>query len=267
MKTRLKRRLHITELLLRIEQMRARYIFIVGTIVLVAALLLPLYQAMLAACGAVVIIGVVAFGFLLRPQQEVLYLKTRTTHKGSDGLYVERGTVAIRIELTRLWILFVPAFLAVTFLILIWARDSSWKLDLFDLIEPIGMHSAVAILFSRIGLTIVLIVVGILSEWVSERWMLRDAAACSARSLTVGRGGIFYSFVDDTGEFYGGHAVLIGKHPAQLASIVLYNVKQPALNRMAMACLFHRATIIGHGLTDLDQDTVQARLPLIVSTN
>jgi len=243
--------------------MRARHIFLLGTIVLVAALLLPIYQAGLAACGAVILVGIVAFGFLLRPRQEVLYLKTRTTHKGSVGLYVERGAVAIRIELTRLWVLFVPTFLAVTFLIVIWARDSTWKFDLFDVIDAIGPHGAVAIVLSRVGEAIVLLVVGILSEWISERWMLRDAAACSARSLDVHRGGVFYSFVDDAGEFYGGHAVLIGNHPAQLASIVLYNLKQPTLSRLAVACLFHRPVIIGHGLTDLDQDTVQVRLPLV----
>jgi hypothetical protein len=247
--------------------MRARYIFIVGTIALVAALLLPFYQAMLAACGAIVLVGVVAFGFLLRPQHEVLYLRTTTRSKSVDKLWIEHGRIAIRIELTRLWILFVPTFFAVAFLIVIWARDSTWKLDLFDVIDVIGPHSAVAIVLSRIGEAVVLLVVGLLSEWISERWMLRDAAACSARSLSVNGRGVFYSFVDDAGDFYGGHAVSIAKYSAELANIVHYSVNNPALNRIAIAGLFHRVVIIGHGLTDLDQATVQARLPLVPSTN
>lgn len=244
--------------------MRARHIFILGTIVLIAALLLPIYQAMLAACGAVIIVGVVAFGFLLRPRREVLYLRTSTPGEHVDGLTIERGRVAVRVELTRLWILFVPTFLALAFLVATSARDSTWKFDLFDVI---GVHGAVALVFSRIGVTVLLIVVGLLSEWISERWMLRDAAACSARSLSIKNGWVSYSFVDDAGEFYGGHALVTAKYPAQLANIVLYNVNTPALNRIATTCMFHRLVIIGHGLAELDHDNVQARLPLIQSTS
>jgi hypothetical protein len=244
--------------------MRARYVFAVGIIVLIAGLLLPVYQEVLAACGTLVIIGIVAVGFAIRPRRDVFYLQTSSSDRGIDGVSIEHGRIAIRVELTRLWILFVPTFLAVAFLILTWARDSTLR---FDLVDVVGVHGVVAILFSRLGVTVLLIVVGILSEWISERWTLRDATACSARSLTINGGRVSYSFVDDAGEYYGGHALVVAKrYPPQLANVVLYNLAKPELNRIAIGCLFHRLVIIGDGLTDLDQATVQARLPLIEST-
>jgi hypothetical protein len=243
--------------------MRAWHIFAVGTLVLIAALFLPLYHALLAAFGAVAIVGVVAFGFLLRPRREVLYLKTSTPRQHDGVPAIEHGRVAIRIELTRLWLLFIPTFLAVAFLIAIWARNSTLKLDLFDVIFP---HIGTGIAFARVGEIIVLIVVGILSVWISERSLLRDAAACSARSVWIGNGRLSYSFLDDRGEFYGGQTLAISKYSAQLANIVVYNVKRPDLNEIAIGLRFHRLVIIGHGLTELDQQTVQARLPLIQPT-
>jgi len=56
-------------------------------------------------------------------------------------------------------------------------------------------------LFCRILLAVV---IGLLSTWVSERWVLRDADACSADSVSHMAGRLLYSFRNRAGEYYGG---------------------------------------------------------------
>ncbi len=236
--------------------MRPWQIFAIGTLVVIAAVFMPLYHASLAACGALVIVGVVAFGFLLHPRKDVFYLRTTTFSKDSLGHpCVEHGRIAVQVELTRLWILFVPTVLAVIFLVLTWAQDMHLN---FNLIEALARHNLLLALFWRLGIAGLIGLNAILSTWISERWTLRDASACSARSLSIKAGRVFYAFADDQGEFYGGDAFMVAaSYPADLARLVFYRPTQPDTNKIAMGCLFHRFVIVGHGLTDLDAETVQ----------
>jgi hypothetical protein len=74
--------------------------------------------------------------------------------------------------------------------------------------------------------------------------------------------------VDEQGEYYGGYNFYVGLvHPLQLATIVLHNVKKPEVNRIAMSFLFHRLIILGHGVTELDQQTVAAQTALAETTS
>lgn len=239
--------------------MRAWHIFALGTIVVVAGVLLPFYHASLAACGAIVIVGVVAFGFIVHPRRSVFYLRTTISRRDSEGnTHVEHDQIAVKVELTRLWILFIPTFLAVAFLSLTWAQGTTLK---FNLLDALAGNSLALALFWRIGIAVLLVLNAILSAWISERWTLRDATACSARSISIKARGITYAFTDERGEFYGGEAVVVSwPSPAQVATIVVYRTSKPDLNKIAAGCLFHRFVIIGHGLTDLDRETVQGRL-------
>ncbi len=236
--------------------MRAWQIFAIGTLVVIAAVLMPLYHASLAACGALVIVGVVAFGFLLHPRKDVFYLRTTTVSRDSQGRHcVEHGRIAVRVELTRLWILFLPTVLAVIFLVLTWAEDVHLN---FDFLNAMATNSLFLVLSWRLGIALLIGLNAILSAWISERWTLRDADLCSARSLTMKAGRVFYAFTDEHGEFYGGEALVVAiSYPAQLARLVIYRTTQPDTNKIALGCLFHRFVIIGHGLTDLDEETVR----------
>src|SRR5689334_2317460 len=97
--------------------MRSWQIFAVGTAVLIAALLLPAYESLLAGVAAIVLVGAVAAGFALRPHKEVFYLRTTLILREPDhAVCVEHDRVGIRVELARLWLLFLPTFGALAFL-------------------------------------------------------------------------------------------------------------------------------------------------------
>jgi hypothetical protein len=49
-------------------------------------------------------------------------------------------------------------------------------------------------------------------------------------------------------------------HSREVATIVLYQEQNPQVNKIALACLFHRVQILAHGLTDLDEETVATNL-------
>jgi hypothetical protein len=99
--------------------------------------------------------------------------------------------------------------------------------------------------------------VGLLSTWVTERWVLRDAEACSADSVSTKTGTLLYSFKDSQGEYYGGEGFpfALVRSP-KLARIVFYRAAKPQANKIAVGCLFHRLVIVGRGITDLDESTV-----------
>jgi hypothetical protein len=104
-----------------------------------------------------------------------------------------------------------------------------------------------------------LAVVGILSSWVSECWVLRDADATSAESISTMAGRLLYSFKDRSGAYYGGEGFPFDLVMSpKLRRIVFYRSSNPQLNKIAMACLFHRVVIVGRGVTDLDEATVAA---------
>jgi hypothetical protein len=110
------------------------------------------------------------------------------------------------------------------------------------------------------------VVIGLLSTWVSERWVLRDADACSADSVSHMAGRLLYSFRNRAGEYYGGEGFPLGLvRSRQLATIVLYNVSRPDFSKIAICCLFHRLVIVGRGLNDLDEATAASRSTTVQS--
>jgi hypothetical protein len=107
-----------------------------------------------------------------------------------------------------------------------------------------------------------LFVLVLLSAWIGERRLMRDAEACSARSFILSHSAtgrilrVAYQFMGGGGEYYGGecrHFGLVRSH--ELATIVFHNVREPELNKIAMGFLFHCLVILGRGVTDLDKQT------------
>lgn len=243
---------------LRVQRMKMWQIFAVGVAALISALLLPLYESAIAGMGAVIVIAAVAFGFFLRPRRDEFYVRTSVHFVNHDhNLVLEHDRLAVRVELSRLWLLFLPTFLALAFLVVEASRGTLWNFSLLNRIFSVAGYSGY--LYITIGRGSLLIVVGILSVWISERWVLRDADVCNARSVTVREGRASFMFVDRSGEYYGGEALPFGLvRPAALARLVLYKVRKPELNKIGMGLLFHRLVIVGHGLTELDQETAAA---------
>jgi hypothetical protein len=239
--------------------MKTWQVFLVGTIATVALFSLPAYESSLAGIVALTMLLTVVVGFCLRPRKEVFYLRTTVrVSDPSDAVAIEHDKIAVRIELTRLWLLFLPTFAAVAFLLITYANGTTWKISLIDSSLENWPHLGPypVLLFFRV---LVIGVIGLLAEWISERWVMRDASACSARFVHGSGTGIMYSFQDPNGEYYGGHGVpLDSTRFPELRTIVFYRTGKPDLNRIAMCCLFHRVVLIGRGLTDLDEITAAA---------
>jgi hypothetical protein len=235
--------------------MKAWQIFAVGVVVLVGALPLPSYEPRLAGIAAVVMAAVVVVGFCIRPGKEIFYLRTTlVVSEGDYQLSVEHDRVAIRVELARLWLLFLPTFAAVAFFIVTSAKGTTWKISL---LERFWETSSYLIFF---GIRVFqIIAVGLLATWISERWVLRDAEACSADSVSMMAGRLLYSFKDRAGEYYRGEGLpfALVRSP-KLARIVFYRASKPEVNKIASGCLFHRLVIVGRGVTNLDEATVTA---------
>lgn len=203
---------------------------------------------------AFVILGLVLFGFLLRPYPEVLLLRTTTmSHDWQHRPCVEHDQIAIKAEICRLWILFIPTFGAVVLLVSLAVRGTAF-LDY-------GWDGIVAVAISPPYWILTGVVITLLSAWTRERWTLRNAKVCSATRIVYHGGRVSYYFIDSDGQFFGGNGVnFTPPTPAQLASIVLYRADRPELNRIASGCLFHRLAIVANGITDLDGHTVKAWL-------
>ena len=233
--------------------MKTWQIFVVGVAVLLAALLLPSYERMLTGLAALAMVFIVVLGFV-RPRKDTFYLRTTLVVSEPDyALAVEHDRIAVRVEVARLWLLFVPTFAAIAFLIVNSARATTWN---FSLLNHFWDASPYLILAIRL---FIVLVVGLLSTWVSERWVLREAEACSADSVSMKTGTLLYSFKGRSGEYFGGEGFpfALVRSP-KLARIVFYRASNPQLSKIAMACLFHRPVIIGRGITDLDAATVAA---------
>jgi hypothetical protein len=228
--------------------MKTWQIFLIGMFAVIAGFLLPAYERFIAGATAVVVIAIVVLGFLLRPRKEIFSVRTTLPVRKVDKVELERGQIAVRVELARLWLLFIPTFLAVGFLISTAAKGSTWNFSLFGNFGedfPAGFYIWRVFLF---------FVVGILAAWLSERWILRDAEARQLRSISVKAGRVSYAFVDSSGGYYGGEGVITQKvRSLELASLVLYKMSRPEYNKIPLTCLFHRFIIVGHGLTDLDE--------------
>jgi len=240
--------------------MKGWQIFLVGTVGAVALFSFHAYESALAGLAALAIAAAVVLGFCVRPRKEVFYLRTTIRVTDPDyALAVEHDQIAMRLELARLWLLFIPTFMSLAFLLVTFANGTTWKISLIDSgwVNWLNLGPYPVLLFFRF---LVIGVFGLLTAWVSERWVLRDASVCSAASLHRHEKRISYTFRDTLGEYYGGEGIPLGStRSAQLRMIVLYRTGKPHLNKIAMCCLFHRLVIIGRGLTDLDGATVAVR--------
>ncbi len=244
-------------------------------LVFAGALLLTPYEAFLEGAIAIIIVTAVAVGFLMFPRKDVFYVRTTVRSIVASGPIAEHDYVAVKVELARLWLLFLPAFLAVAFLVIPAAQGVLWKFSLMNWTFATGYGPFLVQLW-RVPALIVLVM---LPAWITERWVLRDAAACTARSFSIyGRrvsfgewvslGRVSYSFMGEYGEYFGGDDIHFGLvQPRELKTIVFYNARKPEWNKIAMGLLFHRLIILGRGVTDLDEQTVAAQTALAETTS
>jgi hypothetical protein len=237
-------------------------IFGVGALAAIALWAFPLYQSFIAGVAAIAVIGIVAVGFYLCPRKDIFYVRTTVWRMDRDrNLSSEHEQLAIKVELARLWILFVPTSLAVSFLVVTAVKGTLWNMGVFDWIEG----GYVFLIIDRIAVALIVVALPI---WISERRVLREADACSARAVSVDKGYVCFSFIDRSGEIYAGEGVGFGLvRPPELARVVLYATRKPELNKIGVCLLFHRLVIIGRGLTDLDKAESAARTVLAETTS
>ena len=240
-------------------------ILLVGVAMLAAVLLFTPYESVLEGVVALAIVTAVVLGFLLHPRKEAFYVRTTVRLRDPDrNEALEHDYLAVKVELARLWLLFLPTVLAVGFLVGSSASGVLWK---FSLLNKIFYTKYAYIAFYILHVLPVIVVV-LLSAWIRERWVMRDAEACSARSYSVANRTVSYLFMGERGEYYGGYCYYFGlARPMQLATVVFYNMRKPELNKIAMGFLFHRLTILGRGVTDLDKQIVNAQTVLAETTS
>jgi hypothetical protein len=241
-----------------------------GVVVLAMTLLFTPFEAFFEGVIALVIVGATAVGFLMHPHRQVFYVRTGVRLIDPDGNQaLEHDFLAVRVELVRLWLLFVPTCLAVAFLVF-FAAGGPMKFSFLNWIfsSPYAYLPVMVLQYPPI------LVLVLLAAWIDERWVLRDAEARSARSFSVscspgGRlGRVSYLFMGEHGEYYGGDCSYFGLvQPTELASIVFHSVRNPELNKIAMGLLFHRLIVLGRGVTELDYQTVVAQTALAETTS
>jgi hypothetical protein len=201
----------------------------------------------------------------MHPRREVFYVRTGVRLIAPDrSQAIEKDLLAVRVELARLWLLFVPTFLAVAFLVF-FAAGGPTKFSFLNWLFT-SRYWYLGLFVCQYASLLVLLLV---SEWIAERRAMRDAEACSARSFSIyptqdGRfGTVAYLFMGEQGEYYGGNCMYFNLiHSRELASIAFHNVRTPELNRIAMGFLFHRLIILGRGVADLDKETAGAQAVL-----
>lgn len=220
---------------------------------LVAVLSLTAYERFLAGVAATFIVAAVITGFCIPPRSEVVYVwLTDYARDPADReiLNITKQALAVRTELARLWLLFVPTFIAVAFLLVSITRRAIWNFSLFESIEVHGVWLAYLLRF------FVFAVSAMLTAWLLERWILRDAEGSLVQVVTAYSAGRAYSFVDSAGAYHGGESFLFARpSERELRDVVFYRREQPRFNKLAWGFVFHRFAIIGRGLTDLDAET------------
>jgi len=243
---------------------------IVVLIVLAGVLLFTPYEAFLEGAIAIIIVVAAVLGFSMHPRREVYYVRTAVRLIDADrNQALERDFLAVRVQLARLWLLFVPTFLSVAILVFL-ATSSPVKFSYLNWIMS-SRYEFFALGFCMYAPLFVLL---LLTAWIGERRVMRDAQACSARSFSVSdpEGKSFrrvsYLFMGEHGEYYGGDCVCFGMiQPHELATIVFHNVRRPELNKIAMGFFFHRLVVLGRGVTDLDMQTAASQTALAEMTS
>lgn len=229
--------------------------FAIGALLLFVTLFLSAYESFIEAFAAIAFVSMIAVGFLMHPRREVFYIRT-SSHRADidDALLIEHDQLAVKVEPARLWLLFLPTFLAVAFLVVTAANGSLWK---FSLLNRLFLADGPwLVMMCRLP---IFLIAGALWVWLSERRVLRDAEACSATVVSVKDGRVSFQFVDREGGYEGGDDLYFGLvQPAVLARLVFYKPRKTELNKIGMGLLFHRLIILGRGLTELDHQTVVA---------
>jgi hypothetical protein len=153
---------------------------LLGVVVFAGVLLFSPYEAFLEGFVAFVILAAVVVSFLMYPRREVFYVRTTVRLIHPDGNQaLEHDLLAVRVEPARLWLLFVPTFLAVAFLVFFTAGGPT-KFSSLNCI----FSSRFAFIATTLCLYPPLLVLVLLATWIGERKVMRDAEACSARSFT-----------------------------------------------------------------------------------
>ncbi len=243
---------------------------LLGVVVIAGVLLFSPYEAFLEGLIALVIVAAVVVGFLMYPRREVFYVRTAIRLiRPERNRALEHDLLAVRVELARLWLLFIPTFLAVAFLVF-FAAGGPTKFSSLNWI----FSSRFAFIATTVCLYPPILVLVLLSAWIGERRVMRDAEACSARSFTFSHSSsgrivrVSYLFMGEHGEYYAGDCMYFGLvHPDELRTIVFHNVRTPELNKIAMGFLFHRLVVLGRGVTDLDNQTAAAQRTLAETTS
>lgn len=204
------------------------------------------YYPMLVALYALAIMIAIVAGFLLRPLRDVVLVRTTLPFSSPvRSRSVRHDQIALRVEITRLWLLFLPTFAALAFFVVASVTGLSWW-------DPIAYP---LVFVAQI------VLLNFVSTWVIERSVLRDATASFADYIAEKRNWLRYAFKDDTGGYYGGTAlrfVRIGSR--EIKGVVVYKALNPNSNKIATAFLFHRFEIIGRGLPEFDESAVSAQL-------
>lgn len=248
-------------------------VLLLGVVIIAGVLLFTPYEVFLEGAIAVAIVAIAMAGFVMHPRRDVFYVRTSGQFISADGAKgLERDFVAVRVELTRLWLLFVPTFLSVAFLVF-FAAGGPTKFSFVNWIFS-SENLYVALLVCQYA---PLLVILLLWAWIGERRVLRDAGACSARSFSVSGGEygarprriqrVSYLFMGEHGEYYGGDCLYFGLvQPRELATIVFHNVRKPKLNKIAMGFLFHRLIVVARGVTGINKQTAAAQMALAETT-
>jgi hypothetical protein len=221
------------------------------------------YEIVLERILATLLVLAVVIGFALHPTTEIFYIRTTARLREPGGHEVsECDLLAVKVELVRLWLLFLPTFAAVALLVLSSTTQSSFLNDItsssfapFWFVPLEGLFAIAMIVLAGLGM------------WIHERWVIRNAEACSATSFRIrGRNimrQVTYAFLGERGEHYGGDCIYVGLvKPLQLATVIFYKVQNPDRNKIAMGFLFHKFVILGHGVTELDPRTAAAKAVL-----
>jgi hypothetical protein len=137
----------------------------VGVLVLAGVLLFTPYEPFLEGVIALVIIAAAAAGFVMHPRREVFYVRTSVRLIDADrNQALEQDFLAVKVELARLWLLFVPTFLAVAFLVF-FAAGGPMKFNFLNWIFS-SPYVYFPIIFSQYPPLLVLV---LLSVWIGER--------------------------------------------------------------------------------------------------
>ena len=235
---------------------------ILGVFILAGVLLFTPYEALFEEVIAVVMFAAVGAGFLLHPRRDIFYVSSVVQlRRPHNNRALEHDFLAVRVELARLWLLFVPTILAVTVLVFL-ATGGPNKFSFLNWIFS-SRFVFIPLYFSFYA---PLLVFALLHVWVHERRVLRDAATSIAKSLrfTEAASGrkvrVSYAFVGEDREIYVGDCYYWGlRCSPEVEAVVFYSGRKPDLNKIAMGFLFHRVVIIGRGVTDLDKETVASQ--------